>query len=520
MNDYKISKINNFYEMLFEIYNKYAQRIAIKYRENNQIVNITYEEMIQVISNIYKYYKDNKINNVNIGIVSENRYEYIPIYLATIFNNVIVPIDKEYTSEEIDNIIKKFDIKILFYTNKTENKIPLKTEISILNIDKLFSKSIFLNYDIKLFFNDIKNTNSNKFSVIALTSGTMGIIKGAMLTQKNITTNIKAPLEYIHLEGNMLQILPMNHTYGFNPGVLSPLCNGDTVCINKNLKTLMHDFKEYNPYYIGAVPLIIEGIYKNIIRVSKSSHKYKMFCILIKISNFCRKYKVDLRHILFGNIINKNLRTIVCGGAPLSDLFVKKFDELGITVLNGYGMTECSPLVSVNKDFYNVWGSVGTIIRGTDVKIAKDGEILVKGPNVMLGYYNDEFETKKSFSGGYFKTGDLGYKKNNILYITGRKKNLIILKNGKNFSPEFIESKLLSISYIKECLIVLTKKNNSEIIVAKVRLNEQQDINKINYDISVINKTLPKYMNIDKVEIVYEDFVKTSTNKIVRNKYV
>ena len=199
--------------------------------------------------------------------------------------------------------------------------------------------------------------------------------------------------------------------------------------------------------------MMVEGIYNNIIREAKRKNRYNMLMKMIKISNFLLKFKIDIRHLLFGNILCKGLRLMVSGGATLNPIYVEKFEELGIKLLNGYRHTECSPLVAVNSSIYNVQGSVGTIIKDDDVIIANDGEILLKRPNVMLGYYKDKKLTKESMKNGYFKSGDFGYKKVNILYITGRKKNLIILENGKNFSPEEIEEKLLELPYIKECIV-------------------------------------------------------------------
>jgi len=209
---------------------------------------------------------------------------------------------------------------------------------------------------------------------------------------------------------------------------------------------------------------------------------------------------------------------MVSGGAALNPIYVEKFGELGIKLLNGYGLTECSPLVAVNRDIYNVQGSVGTIIKDDEVKIAKDGEILVKGPNVMLGYYKDKKATSESIKNGYFKTGDFGYKKGNVLYITGRKKNLIILENGKNFSPEVIEEKLNELSYVKECIVTTRKQKNNTIIVAKLYIDG--DMSSLENDIEKINSVFPKYMHIDDYEIMEEEFEKNSTKKIIRSKYV
>lgn len=532
VDDYNVVEYENFHELLKGFHENYSERTAIRFRKNGKETDITYADLIQQICSLYFFYKDSNIYNRNIGIISENRYEYVSIYLAGVFHNVIAPIDREITADVLNSLIKKFDIQVLFYTNKTKEKIDCLSEkdtVKMINIDVSYQAMTQHHYASAAFFKDTAHTDSHKFSVLAFTSGTTGEIKGAMLSQFNIVSNLRAPLLYMHLESPMLQLLPMNHMYGFNPDLLSPLYNGDTVCINMALKDIAKDFKYYNPYYIGVVPVMLEGIYKNIIREARNRNKEKLLYRLIKISNLLRKCHIDIRRLLFKNLINKRLRIIVCGGAFLDSVYIDRFDEIGITVLNGYGMTECAPLISVNRDRNNISDSAGAIIRGTEVKIADDGEILVKGRNVMSGYYNDREETDKSFADGYYKTGDIGYLEGDILYITGRKKNLIILKNGKNFSPEAVEKELLRLHYVKECLVTDERRNSVDVIVAKILLDGEAvnsadvgDVCKsgrLKKDIDLINRTLPSYMRIDDYEIVPEEFEKTASNKIIRSKY-
>lgn len=518
---YKSVEYNTFYEMLNNLYKKHSKKIAIKFFNKKELVNITYNKLIKEVSTLYNYLKNNEISNKNIGIISENRYEYITIYLSSVFDNVIAPIDKEITVDSLKFLLKKFDIEVLFYTTKMKEIVLPATEASLIktiNIDKEYQNILKNEYSLDLFFNSIKNIKKNKFSVLAFTSGATGDIKGVMLSQYNILSNLRAALENNILKTPTLAILPMNHTYGFNSGVLNTLYKGNTLCLNLNLKHIVRDLKYFNPYFIAVVPMMAEGIYKNIIREAKRTNKYDMLQKMIKISNFLLKLKIDIRHLLFGNILSKRLKIIVSGGANLNPFYVEKFSELGIDLLNGYGLTECSPLVAVNRKIYNVPGSVGIIIKDDKVKIASDGEILVKGPNVMLGYYKDLQATKECMQNGYYKTGDFGHKKGNVLYVTGRKKNLIILENGKNFSPELIENKLLSLPYIKECIITTKKVKKNSLVIAKIYLKEKN--NDLEKDLQKINETLPSYMQIDDYEVVDKEFEKTSTKKIIRSKYV
>lgn len=549
--DYEVAEYGNFYELLKGLHDNYADRTAIRFRKNAKETFITYNSLIRQIGDIYFYLKSHDISNQNIGILSENRYEYVTVYLAGVFHNVVAPIDWELTSADLSSLIRKFDIKVLFYTDKTKGKLdalPEKDTMRLFNIDESYQTVTQEHYEPDLFFRDTEQTDSHKFSVLAFTSGTTGAVKGAMLSQRNIVSNLRAALLYMHLESTMLQLLPMNHMYGLHPDLLVPLYNGDTVCINMALKDIAKDFKYYDPYYIGVVPVMLEGIYKNIIREARRQKKEKLLYRLIRISNWLRKRHIDVRHLLFQNLINKRLRLIVCGGAFLDTVYLDRFDEIGITVLNGYGMTECGPLISVNRDRENIWGSAGTVIRGTEVRIADDGEILVKGQNVMSGYYRDREETEQAFVDGYFRTGDLGYLEEDILYITGRRKNLIILKNGKNFSPEVIEKELLRLPYVRECLVTADVRNSTEVVVAKILLVDGEDNSRtagsipvrtdhpckadgpgnavcsmtaeqLSRDIEAINRRLPSYMRIDDYEIVAEEFEKTSSHKIIRSKY-
>lgn len=516
---YKAVRYDNFYEMLYALYRKQPQKTAVKYRRQNTLYGITYKTLTEHIAGLYRYFKQNGIENVNIGILSENRYEYIPIYLSAVFCNVIAPIDRELTADMLAGLIDKFDIKVLLYTNKTKDKaLAAASKIICVNIDGEFDRIVQTPCDTARFFDSIKGTDSDRFSVLAFTSGTTGNIKGVMLSQHNIVSNLRAAIQNNHLKTPTLQILPMNHTYGFNPGVLTPLYNGNTVCINMSLKELAKDFKFYNPYYIGVVPMMAEGIYNNIIREARRRGKEKLLRRLIKISGALRRVKIDLRRLFFGGLINRRLRLISCGGAALNPFYAERFEELGIKLLNGYGLTECSPLVSVNRAADNVPESVGRVVYGTEVKTAPDGEILVRGNGVMLGYYKEPQATVEAMEDGWYKTGDIGYIENGLLYITGRKKNLIILENGKNFSPEFIENELMKLPYVKECLVFPRRNKNHSLIIAKIL--PEGNCDGIDGDIERINRALPDYMRIDGYELTDVGFEKTSTKKIIRSGYV
>lgn len=555
---HKVPIYNDFHELLSFLYQERKHHPAIRYFDKKEEVSMTYRELLEEIGALYQFFKAHGIENCNIGILSENRYEYVTMYLSGVFSNVVAPIDKEITEEQCKTLIEKFDIEVLFYTNKTEsiiqemktiaenvhmadknetvcdnmctyrrkeckksdnsnNSEKRKKEIRFINIDMLYQTIIKeYAYPVESFLKDTEDVDRYKCAVLVFTSGTTGELKGVMLSQYNILSNLRAAVENNILHSPTLSVLPMNHTYGFHPGVLNTLYSGNTLCLNLNLKHIVRDLKHFNPYFIAVVPMIAEGMYKNIIREAKRTKRYATLQRMIQISNFLLKFKIDVRHLFFGNILCKNLRVIVSGGAALNPYYVERFEELGIHLLNGYGLTECAPLVAVNRAVCNVPGSVGTIIREDEVQIAEDGEIWVKGPNVMLGYYNDPEATSACMVEGYYKTGDLGYKDGNILYVTGRKKNLIILENGKNFSPEPIEEKLLTLDYIQECLVTARKRKETSMVVALLFSETEIDRDRLEKDIKNINASLPSYMQIDDYEIMQAAFEKTSTKKIIR----
>jgi long-chain acyl-CoA synthetase len=284
---------------------------------------------------------------------------------------------------------------------------------------------------------------------------------------------------------------------------------------------------KFKPFNMILVPLFVETIYKKIWADAKKQDKDKMLKKMVGVSNRLLKIGIDIRHLLFKSVIKSfggNLKLIVSGGAPLDPRYVKGFREIGIIVLNGYGITECSPIVSVNRNEYYRDGSVGQIYSCCEVKIAEPdenghGEICVKGKNVMLGYYKNEQATKEAFDGEWFKTGDIGYlDQDGFLFISGRKKNLIILSNGKNVYPEEMEYAILTdIPYVKEVVVYA----ESDAIVAEIFLDDKNYPDctlTINGDISRLNRTLPLYKNIGKIVIRDIEFPKTTVKKIKRQK--
>jgi long-chain acyl-CoA synthetase len=310
---------------------------------------------------------------------------------------------------------------------------------------------------------------------------------------------------------------------------------GTKVCINKGLKSVSKDIMSYKPTDLMLVPLFLEKMYKKIWDKANKSGKAGLLRRTIKISNLLLKIGIDIRRKIFKNVIDGfggNLKLIICGGAPLDPKYIQGFRDFGINVLNGYGITECSPVISVCRNDYFRDGSIGQILSCCEVKIDKltssdDGEILVKGKTVMLGYYKNEEATKETMDGDWFRTGDIGkIDDDGFLYITGRKKNLIVLRNGKNIYPEELEMLISNISYVEEVLVYCEgdRIDTDTNIIAEVYLdneyiasNEIEDPKKqLEKDIEAINNTIPYYKNIKEIRIRENEFEKTTTKKIKR----
>jgi long-chain acyl-CoA synthetase len=358
-----------------------------------------------------------------------------------------------------------------------------------------------------------------------------------MLSHKNLAADIIVVLSIAQIQGRELMVLPLNHAFAFTACILCAIYMGCDVVINKSLKNVLNDMKKFKPDCTLLVPLFVETFYKKIWQNAAKSGKEKLLKIMLKISNFFLKFHIDLRRILFKSVhaaFGGNLGLIVTGGAPIDEKYMRGFREFGINMVNGYGITECSPIVAVNRNLYYREGSVGMIVPNTKIKIWEPdekglGEICVQGDIVMMGYYNNPKATKEAFfedgEGKWFRTGDIGrVDKDNFLFICGRKKNLIILSNGENVSPEGLEHEILNeCEYVKE--VVCFQEDN--VIAAEVFFNKEyieetgtQNVDygeKFQKDILEFNRKQPPQKNIGKVLVRITEFPKTTTQKIKRN---
>ncbi len=556
---YKYNEVrfmNSVREMLKIAKEEVGEKNAFEYKdeiEKERIVKVTYKEFID--DTIYLGTALSKYNvlDKHVAIIGENSYKWITVYITMLQGNgVFVPIDKELPIEGVINVLKHSESEVLFYSKKYEDWIDkiseelpnIKYFIGLNQEENIDSKKLsyksFITEGKKEYkngnkkFYDLK-TDSNELRMLVYTSGTTGDPKGVMLTEHNILSVANYGLMVAEIGDRCLSVLPYHHTYEAVAGIIIEIFNHSCICINDSLKNVLKNLNLFKPNCIYLVPAFAEVFYKNIWANAKKTKKDKVLKVMIPISNILRKVGIDLRYKLFKSIheaFGGSLKTIICGGAPLRPEIGKFFNDIGIVLLNGYGITECSPLVSVNSKRCNDSSTVGIVLPCCEIKLENknaegDGEICVKGDIVMMGYYKEKEKTDRVLKDGWFNTEDYGHlNKNGQLVINGRKKNLIVLDNGKNVYPEEIENYILKVPYIQEA-IVKSKRNESgqeTALIAELFLNEEKvkelnvdDIHqKVKLDIRDVCKALAYYKRISEIEIRDKEFVKTTTNKIKR----
>ena len=489
----------------------------------------------------------------HIALIGESSYEWICSYFSLMsIGAVTVPIDKELPADEMAGILNFSDCEAVIYSPVIEDKIKsiadkipkVKNYICMrkanledaLNLADIVQRGRekFENGDNSYYNYEI---DPERLATIVFTSGTTGKGKGVMLSQKNIVTDMTQGMYLFAITPKTMNVLPPHHTYGSTVNFVGHFAQGSTIYISSGLRYILEEMKEQKPLHLVLVPLFVETMHKKIWQTAEKSGKAETLRSLIKVSNFLLKIGIDLRRTFFKSIHNffgGKLEFIICGGASLNQDIIDDFNSFGITILNGYGITECSPLVSCNRNKYQKKGSVGIPIVGELIKIKDpdengEGEICVKGPNVMLGYYKDPEATAAAFDEeGYFKTGDYGrLDDEGWLYITGRIKNMIVLSNGKNVYPEEIESEVSRIYGVSEVIVYAGEsraQKSKEVIVAEIfpdydalNLKGINDVQAyFNEEIKKVNSRMVSYKAVKKVKIRNGEFPKNTSRKILR----
>ena len=553
---YHVTPFSGIKEMLYIAEKEAGSSIAFKYKdEKNNVIEITYKQFRSDTLSLGSALTAIGLNGLHISCIGDNSYQWVTAYLTMLGSTgVFVPIDKELPPADIINVINHSDSEALFYSGAYE-------KILLNNLDALSKIKVFIGFD------RIQDSEDGRFlsyaellkrgyamtsvgdtsyidqksdphvlKLLVYTSGTTGLSKGVMLSEHNLVSCVYYGLQVSTVYDTCLSVLPYHHTYEAVCGLLVSLHMHATICINDKLRAILNNLQLYKPSYLYLVPVFSEMFYKKIWATAEKEKKDKALRMLIKTSNFLRKLGIDMRRKFFASIhsvFGGRLRKIVCGGAPIRPEIGEFFDDIGINLINGYGITECSPLVTANRDYFNDWNTTGVKLPCIDIKIAdvnEDGigEICVKGDTVMLGYYKNEAETALCMKDGWFYTGDYGcLNEKEQLVITGRKKNLIVLDNGKNVYPEEIENYIYSISYVKEVVVKSLKDESGgeKALCAEVYLDNDEliemkvsnPLEMLKRDIAALLSKLPSYKHIQKIIVRNTEFNKTTSKKIKRS---
>lgn len=540
--------------MLANAVKEAGDQVAYKYRDGDAIREVTFREFREDTLALGEALAGLGVSHEHIAMCGENSYAWITVYLTVLQSaGVYVPIDKELPDADFMTVLFDSDSTVLFYTKKHE--ALLRDRLAEFGSIRYFigigcegDGDRFLSYEELLAHGySLREAGSHAFeeesrpeedlAMLVYTSGTTGMAKGVMLTEHNLCSSVYYGLQVCTPGRVGLSVLPYHHTYEAIPGLLVAIHYHSTLCINENLRVVSRNLQLYKPDYIQLVPAFLEAFYKKIWATVEKEGKGLAFSALIKSSNALRKIGIDRRKKLFGKILDSfggNLNMIICGGAPIRPELGAFFSSIGIDVFNGYGITECSPLVSVNRWEDNDCTSVGyplpcCEIRLDDVSEDGDGEICVRGDVVMKGYYKRPEQTAEVLEAdGWFHTGDYGkFNKAGQLMITGRKKNLIVLSNGKNVFPEEIEGYLGKIPYVAEVVVfgIRDKNGQEDSLGAEVFLQaekvEEMKItdpeSALRRDVQRVLSPLPSYKHIAKIFIRQMEFEKTTTNKIKRS---
>ena len=504
------------------------------YKEKRKEVRKTYNEVWHETIGVGQFLKMRGLEGKKVAILSENSYQWIVLFYALVTGKyIVIPLDAKLTDADLTDIMARSKCDGIFYTKEFSSAIDMmKADENVVLSEYLpiedFEEMVRLgNENLESGAESYLDTKiePDDIATIVFTSGTTGKSKGVMLSHKNILASAIASGRAIQ-GTHAIGFLPMNHTFAWASALFLSNAFHAWGYICPSLKTIGQDMKDYHPENMAGVPILVETIYKTIWREAEKKGKKEKLEKGIKISNFLAKFGIDVRKKLFKDVLEGlggELDYIVIGGAYMDPKYETGMEEIGIPILCAYGTTECSPGITLSTMEHHKIGSCGRPMSCCEVKINDPdedgvGEIFVKGDNVMVGYYEDPEATASVFEGDWFKTGDYGYfDDEGYLYFVGRKKNLIVLSNGKNVAPEEIEDKLKSsIEYIKE---VLVYEDDKDVIGAEFFLDEEMNPNakkEINDDVAKVNELLPFYKRVRVVKTRDTEFEKTTTLKIKR----
>lgn len=550
---------NNIKELIYNSVKLYKNNVAFvtKVKKEDKTVtyiNHTYQNLLDDVNSFGTALYKLGLKGKRIAICGRNRYEWAVAHLSNLFGAIVsVPIDKELQVNELEDSLVRSKVDAIVFDEKYEENISIIKQNQKTNIKHFICMGNLEGYikfdDLmkdgseeiqkanKVFVNN--EVDSDKMSILLFTSGTTSKSKAVMLNQRAIAANIADMLmvESLYPTDTNIAFLPFHHIFG-STGMLVMLASGVKTVFPDGLRYIKQNLKEYEVSVFVGVPLLINKMYENLEKEIEKQGKTKLINSATKVSNFLLKFNIDVRRKLFKQVLDGlggKMRFIISGGAPLDKNVSVKFNELGVHLIQGYGLTETCPVIAAENDKYIRSGSVGYPMKHVTVDIInkdKDGvgEVRIKGPNIMMGYYENEEATNKVLKDGWFYTGDLGYiDEDGFLFLTGREKDVIVMKNGKKVFPEELEILVDKLPEVEESFIYgMAQKGdkNDPMVSVKIVYTKDAIKNKTEqelYDIlwnkiKEINKTLPPYKYIKNMIITDEPLIKTTTHKIKRKE--
>lgn len=560
---YDVRPITNLKELIVSSSEIFADKAAffVKDKSSGSYLPITYRKFKEDVDSLGTALLSLGLKGERIVVIGENRYEWAVAYLAAVNGTgTVVPLDRELPRNEIETLVKRSEASVVIYSgNLKENvlsAIPdFKTVKYFINMDAEEDREGIISFRQLLAKGHelVKNGDSDfidapidneAMNMLLFTSGTTDQSKAVMLSHRNICSNLMSMCSMLYIDPTdiFLSVLPIHHTYECTCGFLCPIYRGAAVAYCEGLRHIPQNMQEAKVTVLLGVPLIYEAMYKRIWeQAAKKPGMVRKLKLALKISNALRAVGIDITRKLFAPIyqtFGNSIRLFISGAAGIDPEVAKGFRDLGIHLVQGYGLTECSPIVALNRDVDFKDNSAGIPLPNLEVKIDNPGvdgigEIIVKGPSVMMGYYEDPEATAKVFKDDWFHTGDAGYMDDNkFVYITGRKKNVIVTKNGKNIYPEEIETILNRSHYIKESLVYGKEDEESgDVVVSSIIVPESEKLQEdfkdveltpekirsiLQEEIKTVNKSLVNYKHIKYFHLKEDEFAKTTTKKIKR----
>lgn len=554
----KFTDLRDMLEKSGELYGEKPAYI-FKTEEEGKFREITHKEFRDDVKALGTKFVNMGLKDKRIAVISENRYEWGIVYLAVVNGTgVIVPLDKSLPDNEIESLMIRSEVEAIVYSekyndimNKIKNNNTTKVKYFIsMDLEKeengIYSEYELIKQGKKLLdegnreFLDAK-IDAECMSIMLFTSGTTAMSKAVMLSHKNICANIMDITSVLYIDENdrFLSFLPLHHTFECTTGFLYPLSRGSSIAFCDGIRHIAENIKEYQITVMVSVPILFETMYRRVMKTIENKGKLKTVKIGIKISQFLLKFGIDIRKKLFKEIhdtLGGKARLFVAGGAALDPQAEKGFNELGFILRQGYGLTESSPVIAAEDDKYQRLGSIGKAFPSLDVKIENPneegiGELLAKGPSIMLGYYDNEEATKETITeDGWLHTGDLArIDKDGFIFISGRKKFVIVLKNGKNIYPEELEILINKIEGVKESFVYGKPEDDGDYkICAKIVYDEEivEEVfgtkdekelkEKIWQEVKKVNKTMPAYKYVRDISVTNKELIKTTTQKVKR----